>query len=118
MEARLTGYMFNITAITDEIQAVSESHNTEWRWEIHPKEEGKHSLHLTLTALIEVDGHSTPRAIRTFDKIIEVTVTRTQKLFNFFKNNWQWVWTAILIPIMGWLWKRKKLLTKQINSDR
>jgi len=112
MEARLTGYMFQITAITPEIQAVSKSHETEWRWEIHPKKEGKHSLHLTLTALLEVDGHSTPRAIRTFDKDIEVTVTKTQKFMNFFKNNWQWLWAAILVPIVGWLWKRKKAANK------
>ena len=107
MEARLTGYMFQITAITPEIQAVSKSKETEWRWEIHPKEEGQHSLHLTLTALLEIDGHSTPRAIRTFDKKIQVTITRTQKLTKFFKDNWQWLWVAILVPVCGWLWKQK-----------
>ena len=112
MEARLSGYMFQITAITPEIQAVSKSQKTEWKWEIHPKKEGKHSLHLTLTALLEIDGHSTPRAIRTFDKEIEVTVTKSQKFINFFKNNWQWLWAAIFVPIVGWLWKRKKSANK------
>jgi hypothetical protein len=108
MEARLSGYMFQITAITPEIQAVSRRQQTEWKWEIHPKKEGKHRLHLTLTALLEIDGHSTSRAIRTFDKIIEVNVTATQKVGLFFKNNWQWLWAAILVPVAGWLWKRKK----------
>ena len=108
MEARLSGYMFQITAITPEIQAVSKLQQTEWKWEIHPKEEGKHKLHLTLTALLEIDGRSTPRVIRTFDKIIEVNVTTTQMISLFFKNNWQWLWAAILVPIAGWLWKRKK----------
>ena len=112
MEARLTGYMFQITAITHEIQAVSKNQETEWKWEIYPKKEGTHSLHLTLTALLEIDGHSTPRAIRTFDKEIEVTVTKTQKFTNFFKNNWQWLWAAILVPVAGWLWKRKKAANK------
>lgn len=113
MEARLSGYMFQITAITREIQAVTNYQQTEWKWEVHPKEEGKHSLHLTLTALLEIDGRSTPRAIRTFDKIIEVNVTVTQKIKLFFKNNWQWLWAAILIPVAGWLWKRKK---KQLTN--
>ncbi len=112
MEARLTGYMFQITAITPEQQAVSKSYDTEWRWEIHPKKEGQHSLHLTITALLEVDGHSTPRAIRTFDREIEVTVTIPQKFTGFFKNNWQWLWAAILLPVFGWLWKRKKTANK------
>ena len=113
MEARLSGYMFQITAITPETQAVSKYQRTEWKWEIHPKEEGKHKLHLTLTALLEIDGRSTPRAIRTFDKVIEVNVTNTQKIMLFFKNNWQWLWAAILAPITGWLWKRKK---KQLTN--
>ncbi|MFT7224391.1 MAG: hypothetical protein ACI82Z_001948 [Cellvibrionaceae bacterium] len=113
MEAHLSGYMFQISAITPETQAVSKSQRTEWKWEIYPKEEGQHRLHLTLTALLEIDGHSTPRAIRTFSKIIEVNVTATQKFGMFFKNNWQWLWAAILIPVAGWLWKRRK---KQLTN--
>lgn len=114
MEARLSGYKFQITAITPEIQAVSESQQTEWKWEIHPKEEGRHKLHLTLTALLEIDGHSTPRTIRTFDTVVEVNVTATQEVGLFFKNNWQWLWAAILVPVAGWLWKRRK---KQLTSS-
>ena len=41
MEARLSGYMFQITAITHEIQAVSKRQQQEWKWEKHPKKEGK-----------------------------------------------------------------------------
>jgi hypothetical protein len=113
MEARLSGYMFQITAITPEVQAVSKTQQTEWKWEVHPKKEGTHKLHLTLTALLEIDGRSTPRAIRTFDKVIEVNVTATQKFCLFFKNNWQWLWAAILLPVAGWLWKRRK---KQLTN--
>ena len=116
MEARLSGYMFQITAITPEIQAVSKRQQTEWKWEIHPKKEGKHKLHLTLTALLEIDEPSTPRAIRTFDKTIEVNVTATQKIGLFFKNNWQWLWAAILVPVAGWLWKRKKKQLTKTSS--
>lgn len=113
MEARLSGYLFEITAITPETQAVSKRQQTEWKWEIHPKKKGKHKLHLTLTALLEIDGKSRPRAIRTFDKVIEVNVTATQKIGLFFENNWQWLWAAILVPVAGWLWKRKK---KQLTN--
>ncbi len=108
MEARLTGYMFQITAITPEIQAVSRAQQTEWKWEIHPKEEGQHELHLTITAHLDVNGEIIPRKIKTFDRIIAVDVTATQKAKLFFENNWQWLWAAILVPVIGWLWKRKK----------
>jgi hypothetical protein len=115
MEARLSGHMFQITAISDEIQAVSKYEQTEWKWEIHPKKAGKHKLHLTLTALFEIDGRSTPRTIRTFDRIIEIDVSATQKIRFFFNTNWQWLWATILVPIAGWLWKRNKKPQKNIS---
>lgn len=75
MEARLSGSWSQFTAITPEIQAVSKDHRTEWKWEIHPENVGQHELQLTLIALLEIDGHSTPRAIRTFSKVINVNAT-------------------------------------------
>lgn len=108
MEARLTGAKFQIATITPEIQAVSEISETVWRWEIFPKEEGKHKLHLAMLAFVEIDGNNTPRTVTTFHKIIIVDVTTKQKLWYFFKNNWQWLWIAILVPIATGLWKRRK----------
>jgi hypothetical protein len=108
MEARLTGPNFAITAITPEIQAVSRTDITEWKWEVKPIIDGHQRLHLTLSALLSVDGASTPRAIRTFDEIIEVEVAWHQRVGSFFAQNWQWLWAAVLIPVAGWLWKRKK----------
>jgi hypothetical protein len=113
MEARLTGYMFQITAITPETQAVSKSQETEWKWEVHPKEKGRHELHLTLNAILEINGHSTPRTIETFDTQIEVEVTTRQNMKSFFMSNWQWLWAAILLPVIGWILKRKKAANKE-----
>lgn len=101
MEARLTGAMFEITTITPEVQAVSKSQSTEWQWEIQSKAEGQHRLYLTLTALLDVDGHPTPRTIKTFSKAIDVKVTSSQKIGDFFINHWQWLWAAILVPVAG-----------------
>ena len=116
MEAKLAGYYFRIVSITPEVQAVSKEQLTEWKWEIYPMKEGRHNLHLTLTARIEVDGYDTPREIETFSRQIEVTVTIAQKAKSFFGNNWQWLWAAIIIPIGGWLlnrWRKKKKTTTQ-----
>lgn len=107
MEARLSGPNFTITAITPEVQAVSRNKITDWKWEVAPRARGAQKLHLTLSALLNVDGTSTPRAIRTFDKVIEVEVPWPQRIGSFFRDNWQWLWAAILVPITGWLWKRR-----------
>lgn len=108
MQARLSGVDFQIVAITDEEQAVGATDTVEWKWEIKPLAAGRHSLHLTLTALFSVDGATTRRAVRTFDKTIEVKVSAGQLASDFFGKNWQWLWAAILLPIAGWLWKRWK----------
>lgn len=108
MEARLTGPSFQITAITPEQQAITSKGVTEWKWEIKPTTAGRHRLHLTLSALFSVDGASAQRAIRTFDKTIEVQVTLAQQASEFLSNNWQWIWAAVLVPVVAWLWKRAK----------
>jgi hypothetical protein len=108
MEARLTGSNFSITAVTPEVQAVSRRDTTEWKWEVKPSSAGKQYLHLTLSAFLSVDGMATPRAIRTFDKIIEVQVTWSQQVSTFFEDNWQWLWATLLVPIGGYFWKKKK----------
>lgn len=108
MEARLSGPNFQITAITTEEQAVGSIDTVEWKWEIKPTASGRHSVHLTLTALFSVDGAATRRAVRTFDKTIQVEVTTAQWASEFLGKNWQWLWAAIFLPIAGWLWKRWK----------
>jgi hypothetical protein len=107
MEARLTGQNFTITAITPEVQAISGNEITSWSWEVKPRSKGKQYLHLTLTALIGVNGNSTPRTIRTFDKAIDVEITQAQQLESFIGENWQWLWATLLVPIAGWIWKSK-----------
>ena len=112
MEARLTGLGFEIQAITPEIQAVTADQVTEWKWDIRPTQTGNQQLHLTLSALIYMGDQSMPRTIRTFDQTIEVNVTLSQRISSFFGNNWQWIVTVILIPIAGWLIRRRRHLTK------
>lgn len=108
MEARLSGCNFEITAITPEIQAVTRSEATEWKWEIKPIEEGPQYLHLTLSALLTAEDESTPRVIRTFDRTIEVKVTWVQITKAFVQHNWQWLWAVVLVPLAGWFFKKRK----------
>ncbi len=105
MEARLRGQAFAITPLTPEIQAVSKIERTEWKWQLKPQQAGRQSLHLTLSALLDIEGHNTPRIVKTFEKTILVEVTTTQKITRFLEANWKWLWTAILIPLVGWGWK-------------
>jgi hypothetical protein len=113
MAARLTGPNFQITAITPEQQAITSKGVTEWKWEIKSTTAGKQLLHLTLSALFNIDGAPSQRAIRTFDKTIEVQVTLAQQASEFIVNNWQWIWAAVLVPVCACLWKSVKARKKR-----
>lgn len=108
MEARLTGKGFGIEAITPEVQAVSGVEVTQWKWEIQPEEGGLQRLHLTLSALLFIEGHRTPRAIRTFERTIDVRVSWRHKVSHFVSNNWQWLLTTLFIPFGFWIVRKMR----------
>ena len=108
MEARLTGPYFQIHAVTPESQAIPSNEVTKWQWEVKPVKAGQQKLHLTLISKFTVQGQPTSRTIRTFDKTIEVNVTLSQKVTVFWEKFGQWLWAGIIIPVAGWLWKRRK----------
>jgi hypothetical protein len=108
MEAHLAGTGFKIEPLTDEIQAVSSRLTTEWKWEVEPTKTGTQSLHLTLTALIDVSGEETAFSIKTFDTTIQIRVTWYDRVSDFFSHNWQWLWAVILAPLAAWLARNRK----------
>jgi len=112
MEARLTGQGFEITAVTPERQTVSPEANTDWQWDVTPKNGGTGVLHLTLSAILNVNNGSLPHAIQTFDREITVQVTWAQRLSGFVGTNWQWLGTVIVVPLGGWLWSRRRAAKK------
>ena len=109
MEASLYGHAFNIQAITPNEQPITSKRTTSWRWEVTPKEEGLQKLYLSLTAIFEVNGKDTKMSVKTFEKIIEIKVTTKKKFLQFISDNWQWLWTTIVVPIgLGLLEIEKK----------
>ncbi len=108
MEARLTGRGFAIEDRTPELQAVTTTAVTRWAWEVTPFEHGTRILHLSLSAHIVVENHDAPFVVRTFEREITVQITISQQISGFVQNNWEWLWAAVLVPVAGWLWRRRK----------
>jgi hypothetical protein len=121
MEAKVTGLGFRIEAITPERQAVSHTQETRWSWQIEPTKSDTLELNLTLSALIKVDGESSARAIRTFEKKILVKVPFTQRVATAMNNNIELITTVVLIPVAGGTWryvrKRKRGTTPPADND-
>ena len=108
MEAHLTGAGFTIEPVTPAVQLVSGEGVTEWKWEVEPKEAGKRRLHLTLSAIIDLRGREATYTVRTFERTLVIRVTLRERLTGFAEDNWQWFWSALLIPIGAWLLQRRR----------
>ncbi|SIT49740.1 exported hypothetical protein [Paraburkholderia ribeironis] len=96
-----------ITPLTPPMQAVSGEAPTVWMWSIKPLKTGLYPLHVVLQTEVRIDGEVTPRLIDTFAGEIEVTITPGQRAEHFVRDYWQWLWTALLVPVGGWWWKRR-----------
>jgi hypothetical protein len=108
MEAQLSGSGFAVENVTPTVQLVSRDAVTEWKWEVEPTETGERRLHLALSALIDVNGSERPYTVRTFERTLVVEVTLRRRLETFAEENWQWLWTAILVPVGAWWLQRRR----------
>jgi hypothetical protein len=113
MEAHLTGNDFDILPVTPEVQPISGRETTEWKWDIKPKDFGSLPLHLSVNAKIMLDGQERTRPIRTFDETVYVQVAWSRSIPIFIRNNWQWLWTTLIVPIAGWVWHRRRKAGKK-----
>jgi hypothetical protein len=115
MEAQLEGApAFEITALTPARQPVSRATPTEWRWNARARESGTHALHLTINAIITVDGERFPRSLDVLNREIEVEITAPQRIALFVQANWQWLAGTIVIR---WLCGSGRIGELAIGSD-
>jgi hypothetical protein len=108
MEAQLAGVGFAIQEITPAVQLVAGEGSTRWLWAVEATKEGQQRLHLTLSAIIDRDGRDRQYTIRTFARTLDVDVTLQDRLNGFFGDNWQWLWAALFVPLVGWLLQRRR----------
>jgi hypothetical protein len=108
MVATLSGTGFSINPDEESEQVVAKSGFTTWSWDIEPIKTGTQYLRLRLFAVISFEGREKRYMVKRFQKTLAVNVAWSERVSGFFKDNWQWLWTALLIPIIGFLWTRRK----------
>ena len=114
MEAQLAGApAFEVAPLTPTRQPVSRAAPTEWRWNVTANETGTQTLHLTINAIVTVDGERFPRSLNVLDRDIEVEITTMQLVGMFVGENWQWLAGTIVIPLALWLWTNRKGSTRK-----
>jgi hypothetical protein len=108
MIATLSGTGFSIDPDEESEQVVAKSGFTTWSWDIEPIKTGTQYLRLRLFAVISFEGSEKRYMVKRFERTLAVNVAWSERVSGFFKDNWQWLWTALLIPIVGFLWGRRK----------
>jgi hypothetical protein len=89
----------------------------QWEWYVTPLKAGDLNLTLTATATIDVPGRGEkPAYYKTLEKPITVHVDRWRASKQFFANNWQWLWTVILVPGLGLIWGLRKRRNRKARA--
>jgi hypothetical protein len=104
MEVQLEGSAFTVSALTPARQPVSRSSPTEWRWDVKANQTGRQTLHLTINAIVTVDGERFARSLRVLNRDIVVEITPLQRAGRFITGNWQWLAGTVIIPFVMWAW--------------
>ncbi len=94
------GKSFRIELLGNDEQNLYNATESYWQWNIEPLKAGQHKLILSIQVLLGDDGE-----VNLPTKDIPVTifaqkVSFSAKVGNFFSNYWQWVITAIFLPIL------------------
>lgn len=90
---------FTVTNITPEEQILLKTQSTQWLWKLEPLRPGPAEVVLTVTAIVQTDWGTTQRHMKSFEKTIAIDITKKQIVLSFIKDNWQWLWSALLVPI-------------------
>jgi hypothetical protein len=99
MRATLAGNGFTITPLSPEEQYIAGG-PAEWSWQVMPTVSGDHDL--VLSVQVELDGR-----VKAIPKVWPVHVSANP--VHFFATYWQWIITALIIPLVViFLQQRKK----------
>jgi hypothetical protein len=107
MSAKLIGdeSSFSITQLSSELQNIDDGGYTEWSWLVTPLKSGEVYLKLIIKVRIDND---VKRDIVVFDKKLDIEPDRVWSFKTWFGKYWQWLLSTIIIPILVWLYKRKR----------
>lgn len=103
MRASLLAPGFEYAPKDSQEQAVQVDEPTTWTWTLVPSDAGPHTLVFTLEGIVAVDGHET--VVR--PPALTVPVTVDVDAMRFVEKYWQWATTAILIPLVVFVVRRR-----------
>jgi hypothetical protein len=104
MRANLVGTRgLEVRSLDGELDRLLTGGTQAWRWSLTAVAAGRQTLNLTLVALIE--GEEGVDVVDSWSRTIEVEVAPGRAVRNFLSANWQWIWSALIVPVAVLLWE-------------
>jgi hypothetical protein len=100
--------VFEVKSLSESEQLVSGDGFSQWVWAVTPLKSGTHNLYLTVNAVVNVPGFGPQkREIPVLTKTVQVRADVTYSASQFWRSNWRWFTTTLLIPVGLWSWKKR-----------
>lgn len=107
-EVKLTAPAFDVNTITPSRQVLKDADINTWKWTLRPKSSGKHTVDITVLAVVEAEGVRVESTLVTFARQVQIEVTPQQMFSQWFAKYWQWLGSTIVIPLLLWWYKSRR----------
>lgn len=95
-----------VAAQTDEEQMAEEGKDQLWRWNLTAVRPGRHSLTLTLTTAVRIDGTEKPMELEAWERRVEIVAVPPKfSLTRWMMDNLPFVLGTLVLPALGAGWK-------------
>ena len=103
MEAEISGDGFIIDNQGPQEQLYVMDDETHWTWYVIPESSGNRKIKFRLHVHTYAEGKDTPNII----DVAEANVNVRGNFAGWMSRNWGWLALLLIIPIVGWQYKRK-----------
>ena len=108
------GSTFEITPLTEDRQSVAGDVYSKWAWIVTPLRSGQQTLYLSVGTRFKLpNSNEETRFVPIYEKKISVQVDRIYETKHFLSGNWQWLTATLVIPLIGFIWHRRKKKGKE-----
>jgi len=97
---------FTIVPLSTDKQLIDDYTPTKWKWNVSPKRRGYKKLLLIATLYIKDNGVEYEKDIEFIEKTIKINPSFWVTVWQFISIYWQFLATAIVLPLIVWLSQR------------
>jgi hypothetical protein len=102
-----TGENFSINNVNNKEQIINAKSNTVWQWNVKPLKSGTNKLIMVASVIIKSKQDDGEKDFVVTEKYISIHTPFMNGFIEFFEEKWQWILSAILIPLAIYWFKEK-----------